>query len=205
MFTSGAMAKNERPAQPDRESLMKARAPRTRGARQRRSGSEPSGERASDVPLSSPDDELNRSIVKMLQVDGRIPFKTIAERLGVSEGTIRNRVAWMKDANMLQIVAVTDPTSIKYKIDALLGIKVASKSTPATVAERLMPHPEVVYITWVSGRYDLLVELVSDSDEAFHRFVLEHCFGRSDIASIEVMTGLVMYKNQYLLKNHLTD
>ena len=150
--------------------------------------------------LSSPSDQLNRAIVRLLQEDGRLPFKTIAEKLDVSEGTVRNRVGWMKSSGMLRIVAVADPTAMNYRADAMLGIKIAPSSSPAKVGERLAVHPEVVYILWVSGRFDLLVEIVSESEEDFLEFLSKHCFDQEDIAGVEVMTGLAMYKNQFLLK-----
>jgi Lrp/AsnC family transcriptional regulator for asnA, asnC and gidA len=162
------------------------------------SGAHPSLPRS--AILSSPSDQLNRAIVRLLQEDGRLPFKTIAEKLDVSEGTVRNRVGWMKRSGMLRIVAVADPTAMNYRADAMLGVKVAPGSTPAKVAERLAVHPEVVYILWVSGRYDLLVEIVCESDADFLAFLSEQCFDQEDIASLEVMTGLAMYKNQFLLK-----
>ncbi|MEX2201987.1 MAG: AsnC family transcriptional regulator [Dongiaceae bacterium] len=165
------------------------------------------GSLRSDLPrsavLASPTDELNQAIVRLLQEDGRLPFKDIADALDVSEGTIRNRVNWMKASGMLRIVAIADPTSINYTADAMIGIKVAPGSTPKRLAERLVPHPEVVYIIWVSGRYDLLVEIVADSRDQFMTFLERHCFDQSDIASVEVMTGLTMYKNQFLLKRAL--
>jgi Lrp/AsnC family transcriptional regulator for asnA, asnC and gidA len=101
---------------------------------------------------------------------------------------------------MLRIVAVADPTAMNYRADAMLGVKVAPSSSPAKVGERLAVHPEVVYILWVSGRFDLLVEIVSESEEDFLAFLSKHCFDQKDIASVEVMTGLAMYKNQFLLK-----
>jgi Lrp/AsnC family transcriptional regulator for asnA, asnC and gidA len=153
--------------------------------------------------LASPADELNQAIVRLLQEDGRLPFKDIADALDVSEGTVRNRVNWMKASGMLRIVAIADPTSINYTADAMIGIKVAPGGTPKRVAERLVPHPEVVYIIWVSGRYDLLVEIVADSRDQFMSFLERHCYDQSDIASVEVMTGLTMYKNQFLLKRAL--
>ncbi len=170
-----------------------------------RSAEQASGGRfVSDLPrsatLSSPADQLNRAIVRLLQEDGRLPFKTIAEKLEVSEGTVRNRVGWMKQAGMLRIVAVADPTAMNYRADAMLGIKVSPQATPAKVGERLAVHPEVVYILWVSGRFDLLVEVVSESEEGFLEFLSKHCYDQADIASVEIMTGLAMYKNQFLLK-----
>jgi len=150
--------------------------------------------------LSSPTDQLNRAIVRLLQEDGRLPFKTIAQKLDVSEGTVRNRVGWMKSSGMLRIVAVADPTAMNYRADAMLGVKVAPSSSPAKVGERLAVHPEVVYILWVSGRFDLLVEIVCESEEDFLEFLSKHCFDQENIANLEVMTGLAMYKNQFLLK-----
>jgi Lrp/AsnC family transcriptional regulator for asnA, asnC and gidA len=135
----------------------------------RRIGASANSSLPRSATLSSPSDQLNRAIVRLLQEDGRLPFKAIAEKLDVSEGTVR-------------------------------GVKVAPSSSPAKVGERLAVHPEVVYILWVSGRFDLLVEIVSESEEDFLAFLSKHCFDQKDIASVEVMTGLAMYKNQFLLK-----
>jgi DNA invertase Pin-like site-specific DNA recombinase len=44
--------------------------------------------------LGSPSDSLNREIIRMLEKDGRVPFATIAEALGVSERTVRRD--WVK-------------------------------------------------------------------------------------------------------------
>lgn len=149
---------------------------------------------------ASPSDELNREIILLLQQDGRLPYKDIASRLGVSEGTIRNRVQWMKDANMLKIVALADPMAIRYKADAMIGIRVSNISSAAKVADRLARHTEVVYVVWVSGRFDLLVEVVCESSSAFQEFLESHCFNHKDILQFEVMTAIEMFKNQFLLK-----
>ncbi|NKB76430.1 MAG: AsnC family transcriptional regulator [Gammaproteobacteria bacterium] len=155
----------------------------------------------SKVPSkSSPSDELNRQIIKLLQEDGRLAFKDIAKSLAVSEGTIRNRVQWMKDAGMLKIVALADPMAINYKADAMIGVKVSNSSSPKAVAERLSAYTEVVYVVWVSGRFDLLIEVVCESSELFQNFVERHCYRNSDIDQFEIMTAIEMFKNQFLLK-----
>jgi Lrp/AsnC family transcriptional regulator for asnA, asnC and gidA len=150
--------------------------------------------------LASPADELNQAIIRMLQIDGRIPYNEIAAELDVSEGTIRNRVNRMKQSGMLRIVAIADPSAINYRADAMLGIKVAPGVTPEAVARRLSAFDQIVYILWVSGRYDLLVEVVNDAEEEFLSFVSDNVYNQSDIASVEIMTGMAMFKNQFLLK-----
>ena len=153
--------------------------------------------------LSSPFDDLNQQIVRLLQEDGRAAYDIIGQELGVSGGTIRNRVARMREAGMLRIVAVVDPVAVDYETDAMLGIKTAPGVAPSAIAQRLHPLPAVVYVMWVSGRFDLLVEIVCDRELEFATFLNEHIHGQPDIAHVEVMTRIDMFKNQFLLKRHV--
>ncbi len=155
--------------------------------------------------VASPTDDLNQSIIKLLQEDGRMPYKDVARALDVSEGTIRNRVQSMKQSGLLKIVALADPMAVKYKADAMIGIKVASPATPKQVAERLAKFSEVVYVIWVSGRYDLLIEVVCETSSGFQEFLESHCFESEDIDQIEIMSGIEMFKNQFLLKRQSTS
>lgn len=148
------------------------------------------------------EDKLNREIVGMLQSDGRMAFSEIAKNLSVSEGTIRNRVNNMKQTGVLRIVAIVDPVAVEYKSDAMLGIKVAAGYTVRALSERLATSPDVVYILWVSGRYDLLVEVVSNDRNRFLSFLDKEIHGKLDVASSETMSGLKNFKNQFLLKQN---
>ena len=162
------------------------------------------GEPAGRVsPLSSPFDDLNQQIIRLLQENGRAAYDVIGQKLGVSAGTIRNRVTRMRDAGMLRIVAVVDPVAVDYESDAMLGIKTAPGTAPAVLAQRLEPLPAVVYIMWVSGRFDLLVEVVCDEESELTNFLNGHIHSQPDIAHVEVMTRLGMFKNQFLLKHHV--
>ena len=163
-----------------------------------------SGSRGKVTARASPSDDLNKEIIRLLQDDGRLPYDVIATKLGVSAGTVRNRVNWMREAGMLSIAAVVDPIAADYAADAMLGLKVAPGTTPKAVADRLQDCPEVVYIIWVSGRFDLLVELVCDADEDFTAFLNAQIYNQVDIAHVEVMSCIDMFKNQFLLKRHVT-
>jgi Lrp/AsnC family transcriptional regulator, regulator for asnA, asnC and gidA len=154
--------------------------------------------------LASPSDDLNKQIIALLQEDGRLPYDEMAARLGVSAGTVRNRVTRMREAGLLQIVAVVDPVAVDYETDAMLGIKTAPGVAPRQVAERLADYAAVVYIVWVSGQFDLLIEVVCDETIAFADFMNEVIYAHGDIAHVEVMTRIGMFKNQFLLKRHVT-
>lgn len=150
--------------------------------------------------IRSPADELNSQIIAILEEDGRTPFSEIAQTLGVSEGTIRNRVSALREANMLRIVAIADPVAREYKTDALLGIKVAPGVAPADVAGRFQDDQRVVFALWVAGSFDLVLEIVSDDADALQRFLEEEIHSATDIAHVEVMMGLRNFKNQFMLK-----
>ena len=165
-----------------------------------RGGGEPAG---TVSPLSSPADDLNQRIIRLLQEDGRAAFDVIGRKLGVSGGTIRNRVARMREAGVLRIVAVVDPVAVDYEADAMLGIKTAPGIAPAALARRLEPHRAVVYVMWVGGRFDLLVEVVCDEETELAIFLDEQIHGHSDVARVEVMTRIGMFKNQFLLKRRV--
>ena len=156
----------------------------------------------SRLNVASLHDDLNRSIIGILRHDGRTPFAEIADALGVSEGTVRNRVQWLKQSGMLRIVALVDPSVLEYETEAMLGIKLSPGTSPQTLAMRLNVLSEVVFILWVGGRFDLLVEIVANDRDHFLKFLDESIYGHADIASVEVMSGLKNFKNQFLLKRN---
>ena len=155
-----------------------------------------------DRSIRSPDDELNSQIIAILENDGRTAFSEIANSLGVSEGTIRNRVNALRDNNMLRIVAITDPVVREYRTDAMLGIKVAPGITPQAVAKRFENDQRVVFALWVAGRFDLILEIVSDDPRALHYFLEDEIHSATDIVNVEVMLGMKNFKNQFLLKGN---
>ncbi|WP_170763061.1 Lrp/AsnC family transcriptional regulator [Ruegeria lacuscaerulensis] len=170
--------------------------------RKKTSSDQATGAGARQRDAASLNDRLNQEIVRSLQKDGRTPFAEIAQQLNVSEGTIRNRVNAMKSSGSLRIIAVTDSGVSEYRTEAMVGIRIAAGHRPEDVAARLSAIEEIVYVVWVSGNYDLLIEIVTDDRPTFLSMLSEHVYGREDIGAAEVMTGLMNFKNQFLLKSN---
>ena len=104
-------------------------------------------------------DELDDRLIAALRENGRAPFRRLAEQLGVSEATLRNRYARLVDGNVLAVTAVTNPMALGYDATAMLGLSVAGP--PEAVADELSTWDEAVYVVVVAGRFDLLVEVVA--------------------------------------------
>src|SRR4051812_19746553 len=69
--------------------------------------------------------ELNARIIALLQQDGRMPYSNIATAVGVSEGTVRNRVKQLIDDNVITIQAEALPEAFGYGFNALTFINSA--------------------------------------------------------------------------------
>ena len=174
--------------------------------------------RAADLPsvappggakgIAKPDpaaaiDGLNRDIIVMLQEDGRRPFATIARKLGVSEGTVRARVRQMRNDKLLRFIAVVNPVALGYSSWAMMGIKLAPGVAPERIAAYFRDCSETVYVMRVAARFDLLVEVVCEDPDELKHFLDEHCYSLPEIASVEPMIGLGLYKS--LLKWEESD
>ncbi len=110
-------------------------------------------------------DDTDRRIIELLQDDGRMPFLTIANELGLAEGTVRRRIARLLDDKILRIVGVTDPFKIGLSTVAIVGLKVERALLDQT-AEALVKMPEVRFVALSTGNFDLVIQVaVSNNDE----------------------------------------
>lgn len=140
-------------------------------------------------------DEKDLAIISILQEDGRAPFTTIAKQLDISEGAVRNRVGTLIDSKVLRVIGVADPMALGYDAYAMVGLKVAPGHDPQKAALYFRDLDHVTYVLFVAGRYDLLIEVICKTHEDLASFLREHCYSRKDLASVEPMVGLAMYKS----------
>lgn len=103
-------------------------------------------------------DDIDRAILRALQLDGRIPYAELGPAVGLSPSAVRQRLQRMLDAKVVQVVGVTDPMAMGGQAMALLGIEVAGD--PRAVADELARHEEVIYSVLTSGGFDLFAEVV---------------------------------------------
>lgn len=107
-------------------------------------------------------DATAKRIIELLQEDGRISYAAIAKAVGLSEAAARARVQKLLDSDVMQIVAVTDPTQVGFTRQAMIGIRTEGDLTK--VGDRIAQLPEVDYVVTTAGSFDLLVEVVCEDD-----------------------------------------
>ena len=107
-------------------------------------------------------DDVSKSIVRELQQDGRRSYAAIGKVVGLSEAAVRQRVQRLIDSGVMQVVAVTDPMELGFARQAMIGIRAQGELEP--IADALSALDEVDYVVITAGSFDILVEVVCESD-----------------------------------------
>ncbi len=146
-------------------------------------------------PKSAALDDVSKAIVEQLQQDGRRSYAEIGKAVGLSEAAVRQRVQKLQDAGIMQVVAVTDPMQLGFYRQAMVGIRVTGDSTK--VAAKLGEIDAVDYIVLTAGSFDILVEVVCESDDDLIE-LLNHRIRQIDgVQSTETFVYLKLHKQFY--------
>jgi Lrp/AsnC family transcriptional regulator for asnA, asnC and gidA len=137
-------------------------------------------------------DQTDWKIISILK-ESYVPNNTIARRLGVSEGTVRARLKRLKEAGILQIRALINPDVLENQQLVIVAIRVAESKLLERKAEELSRLPNVLSVSIASGRYDLIAEVLLDSNRGLVRFLTE------ELSSIE---GILASESFIMLKSY---
>jgi Lrp/AsnC family transcriptional regulator for asnA, asnC and gidA len=138
-------------------------------------------------------DDTNIEILRHLK-DGRISYKLIAEALSLTENTIRSRVNKLIEEGILKF-------SGSVQIDALaghnllyLGIKLKTMELQ-NKAEEFSKLKGVVSAGIVTGRYDIILQVLLGRDYTLLEFITEQVAKVEDVQTVE---SFIVYKGYNL-------
>ena len=140
-------------------------------------------------------DAVNKQLIEQLQRDGRMSYAALAKVVGLSEAAVRQRVQRLLDAGVMQIVAVTDPLTLGFARQVMVGMLVSGDIRP--VADALAAIPEIDYVVICAGAYDLLVELVCTDDDHLLRLLNDRIRAVPGVAATETFVYLKHAKQTY--------
>lgn len=140
-------------------------------------------------------DDLDKAIIRHLQVDGRMPYSKLGPAVGLSQAAVRQRVQRLLEKGAMQVVAVTDPVTLGFAVQAMIGIGV--EGNVKAVADALSAVHEVEYVVITAGRFDLLVEVVCKDMHELFDLVNDRIRPVNGVRSTEIFTYLVLAKQTY--------
>ncbi|MFJ1900808.1 MULTISPECIES: Lrp/AsnC family transcriptional regulator [unclassified Streptomyces] len=145
---------------------------------------------------SSTVDAVSLAIIEQLQEDGRRPYAAIGKAVGLSEAAVRQRVQKLLDQGVMQIVAVTDPLTVGFRRQAMVGINVEGDLDP--VAEALSAMAECEYVVMTAGSFDLMVEIVCEDDDHLLETISKRIRAIPGVRSTESFVYLKLKKQTYM-------
>jgi DNA-binding Lrp family transcriptional regulator len=99
-------------------------------------------------------DELDREILDILRQDARTPYTEIADHVGTSEGTVRNRVENMVESGVIERFTVATRTgNVKSMIEISVDVDVETRN----LTKRLAEWDRVDFAWQVSGEEDIVL------------------------------------------------
>ena len=138
-------------------------------------------------------DDIDRAIVAQLIEDGRKSFTEIATDLGVSAGTIRNRLTRLQETGTLRVMGFVDLDQVGLHAYATVYVRVSPSRLISQVIEQLSQYPEVSFLASVAGDYDLHVDVQCFDNPHLTAFLREH---------IQPLEGVIETKTTMVLQIH---
>ncbi|MGA4543882.1 Lrp/AsnC family transcriptional regulator [Uniformispora flossi] len=140
-------------------------------------------------------DSVSKAIIEQLQEDGRRSYAAIGKAVGLSEAAVRQRVQRLLDQGVMQIVAVTDPLTVGFHRQAMVGLRVEGDIEP--VADILATMDEVDYVVITAGSFDLIAELVCEDDDHLLDLINKRIRAIPGVRSTESFVYLKLRKQTY--------
>lgn len=147
----------------------------------------PGGRDALGRAPARPLDEIDRSILQMLQTDGRASIRSVAERVHVSRANAYARINRLIDDGVIRgFGARIDQERAGQAASAYITLKIVQNSW-RTVREKLQELPGAAHIALVSGDFDVLLLVHTKDNRALRELVLTRLQAMDEVLSTRTL------------------
>lgn len=141
-------------------------------------------------------DAVDRAIIDIVSNDGRLKNVDIARRIGVSEGTVRNRIERMVDSGALRFIGVVDAFQTGLRAMALVGLRTDLRLVDE-IAKAVAQFQEVRFVVVCSGSFEIIIEVWAESNDVLLEFISEKLRNIDGILEVQVSLEMKLYKNSF--------
>ena len=141
-------------------------------------------------------DDTDWKIINSLREE-YVSNNALAAELGVSEGMVRQRIKKLKDNHILAVRALINPEVLEKKQLAIIAVNVKESRLLDDKAQEISMLDGVLYVNIVSGQFDLLVEVLLDSNRGLVTFLTENLSRVEGISATQSFITLKSF-NKYV-------
>ena len=144
-------------------------------------------------------DEIDIKILRELQEDARKSLKEIAEKVGVAEGTVYNRLNKMKNIGLIKkFIPVIDYSMLGYDLTAIIGVTAEGRYL-VDIEREVAKEPNVTAVYDVTGDFDFLVVAKFKDRDSLNSFV-KKIAGMKNVKRTYTMLVLNVVKETHLIE-----
>lgn len=146
-------------------------------------------------------DEIDKKILNILQINDKISYRELSDKLKLAASTIHNRVTKMIEEEIIkQFGAIIDPAKIGYNTIAIIGLTV-DPIRMNEIANKIASFDETQLVAISSGDHDIIAQIVAKDEKSLWNFINIKIKTINGINSqIHVSNFLDIYKSTHSIK-----
>lgn len=134
-------------------------------------------------------DSIDREIINLLRIDGRMSFREISQHLDIPEATTRYRVQRLLQSEIIKVLAWPNPARTENTNIIIVWLTVENKCIEA-VAETVTQFEEVRFVAITAGSNNIVIDVYFGTQEKLFPF----------FQKLHQIEGIIKYESQTVLK-----
>jgi Lrp/AsnC family transcriptional regulator for asnA, asnC and gidA len=126
----------------------------------------------------------DRAIIRLLQENARISYAELSRATGIPESTVRRRMERLQQRGIIEFAMLADPAKLGYEIRAMIGVRV-ELTRLNEIAAMLRSMNEVTFAAFLTGSFDVMIQVVVQSQEALVEFLTQRVARIEGVRSTE--------------------
>ena len=141
--------------------------------------------------IKSDMDTIDRTILRLLMKNARMPYLEIARECGISGAAIHQRVKKLTDIGVIQGTRlIVDPKNLGFDVCAFIGIQLRDVALHGSTVETLSKVPEVVECYFITGKYNLFIKVYCRDNEHLMHTIFDRVLTVQGIITTETFITL---------------
>ena len=141
-------------------------------------------------------DLTDKKIIQLLGADARMSNNQMGQAIGVTEGTVRNRIQKLIKNKVIKISVINNINRMENPSFAFVGLDVETRSKDS-VTKALSTMKEVRFVSTLVGRHDLMVFILAEDVTKLSKVLYEDISSLPGVRFSESSIGLKYYKYDY--------
>ena len=151
-------------------------------------------------------DALDNEIIRLLTEHGRMPTGELAKKLNITAPTVRYRIKDLEENGIFKVSGLINPSKHREMITAMVAMSVQSGGKLDQILEKISALPNVVWAGVVTGRYDILAQVVCvRGKEELYKFTTETILAIGNVIRSETFLMMKSKHNWICLPEGLEE